>query len=247
MTNCACCGKLSEAHKSVNCMICNKPYRIECANVSAAEARKIHSNTGYSWTCKNCLQVSHDLSGLRLLISALQDEIKALKDSLLVPPAASKIPLVEMEGIIQEIGEREKRKNNIIIFGCEETGTESRSEQNEVDGSLITDICSSIGLVDDNVKVFRLGKYDPSQSNRKRPIKVTFSSESNVTLVFRNLAKVRENPKFSALSIFRDRTPMQIQLYKEVKAELNERLNNGESELKIKYTRGIPTIVRALN
>lgn len=247
MPNCACCDKLSESHKTVNCMICNKPYRIECANVSAAEARKIHSNTGYSWTCKNCLQVSHDLSGLRLLISALQDEIKALKNSILVPPVVSKIPLVEVEGIIQEIGERERRKNNIIVFGCEETVSESRTEQSEVDVSLIADICSTIGLVDDNMKVSRLGKYDPSQTNRKRPIKVTFSSELSVALVFRNLAKVRGNPKFSALSIFRDRTPMQIQLHKEIKAELNERLNNGETDLKIKYTRGIPTVVRSLN
>ena len=39
---------------------------------------------------------------------------------------------------------------------------------------------------------------------------------------------------------------MQIELYKTVKAELDNRIASGEKDLKIKYKNGIPTIVSLL-
>lgn len=247
MLKCSCCDKSSESHKTVNCLICAKPYKIECANISAAEARKIHSKTGYSWTCKHCLQFGNDLASLRTVISALQVEVKALKDSIREPPPVTKTSLIETEKIIHEISEREKRKNNIVVFGYKEATSSSRNEQSKLDNELVDEICLDLGITDANIKTFRLGKYDPTQSERKRPIKVAFSSESSVITVMRNLAKLKDNPRFTNMFIFRDRTPMQIQLHNEVKAELSARLNNGEADIKIKYIKGIPSIVSTLN
>ena len=40
---------------------------------------------------------------------------------------------------------------------------------------------------------------------------------------------------------------MQIKIYNDVKTELNNRLQNGESNLKIKFIKGIPNIISSLN
>lgn len=116
-----------------------------------------------------------------------------------------------------------------------------------MDDELVSEMCSILEITDADIKTFRLGKYDPTRSESKRPIKVVFSSVVSVTAVMRNLTKLRDNPRFGNISIFRDRTPVQIQLHNEIKTELNARLDNGETDIKIKYIKGIPSIVSSLN
>lgn len=245
MLNCTCCKKPSESHKTVNCFICSKPYKIDCVNVSSAEARKIHSGTGFSWTCKDCSKYGNDLAGLKAVISGLQDEVRALKNSILDSPASTSSTLIETEKIIQEINERSKRKNNIVIFGSNETQCGTNAEQLGVDRALVTEICSVAQVFDENLKLSRLGKFDPTSVDSRRPIKVSFTSEVHVTSVLRNISKIKS--KFPGVSIFCDRTPMQLQIHKDAKTELAERVNNGESNLKIKYKNGIPSIISTLN
>lgn len=242
-STCACCGKLSEPHKTVNCFVCNKAFKMECVNISSAEIRRINSRSGMSWTCKNCLELGNDFASLKSVIVSLQDEIKALKITIRDSNPSASTPLVQTEMIIQEICEREKRKNNIIVYGCKESDCRSNKEQIVLDEALVRDVCEELHVVDDNLKVFRLGKFDQTKTERNRPIKVSFSNESNVIKVLRGLPKLGKITRFSGISIYRDRTPMQAQLHKDIKAELSQRLDNGESNLQIKYKKGIPTIV----
>lgn len=44
-----------------------------------------------------------------------------------------------------------------------------------------------------------------------------------------------------------DKTPKEMQYYKEVKKELEERKNNGEENITIKFVNNIPKIVENLN
>lgn len=248
MPACTCCGASAETHKSVDCCVCGKLFKIECVNVSSSEVRRIHQKTGFTWTCKYCRKFGNDLNGLKSVISALEEELRTIKVSILESTSASRNSLIDMEEVIQEISERDKRRNNIVIFGCVESSEcTTNNEQIVLDTSVVTDMCSLALVGSDSLKVSRLGKFDSSQENRRRPIKITFPVETSVITILRNISKIRSNPKFSSLSIFRDRTPMQMQLHQRAKAELTDRINKGETDLKIKYDRGIPKIVSSLN
>ena len=86
------------AHKSVNCSVCDKPFKLECVGISSTEARQIHHKFGLTWTCKQCIQVSSDINSLRRVIIDLQNKIKMLKSSLLThPPLDSAASLLEYE------------------------------------------------------------------------------------------------------------------------------------------------------
>lgn len=240
---CTCCGKPSEPHKTINCFICNKPFWIECVNISSAEVRKIHLHTGMTWTCKKCLKFGDDLASLKSVIVSLQDEVKALKNTIRESTPCDNVSSIQAEMIIQEIQEREKRKNNIIIYGSRESNCDSNKKQIDLDTVLIKEMCDELKLSDDDLKVFRLGRFDPTKTDSKRPIRVTFSNESRVVSVLRGLSKLRKVPSFSNVSIYRDRTPMQAQLHKDMKAKLVQRLDDGETNLVIKYVKGVPSIV----
>lgn len=180
------------------------------------------------------------------MIVSLQDEIKKLKQSILEPPTPT-ASLLDTERIIQEISDREQRKANILIFGSDEIACSTNAVQIATDVRMVNDICLTLNIQDTHFKVSRLGKFDATLPDRRRPIKVSFSSESSVYTILRNISKLRELSKFSKLSIYRDRTPMQVQIYKNAKAELTDRISKGETNLKIVYKKGIPTVVNSLN
>lgn len=247
MPACFCCRSVIDTHKAVDCCVCSKTFNIDCVKITSAEARRIHLKTGITWTCKNCLQLGDDLNSLKSVIVSLQEEIKVLKETVLTSPPSSSSSLLESEKIIQEITDRDRRKTNIMIFGSRETKCNNYKEQIDVDITLVSDICTEMNITNTVSKVFRLGKFDSSKASNTRPMKVVFSSESTVLELLRNISKLKNNPKFSSLSISRDRTPMQAEIHKQAKLELQNRLKAGESNLKIKYNKGIPSVVSSLN
>ena len=150
------------------------------------------------------------------------------------------VSLLDTEKVIQEVAERDKRKNNIIIFGCEENSASAKDQEN-ADKDHLPNILQTLNITEDNLSFYRLGKFDPSKSNR-RPIKILLSSVDKVSVALRNAYKLRTS-QFSNISVSTDRTPMQLMIYKNMKAELNNRLGNGETNLRIKYQNGIPRII----
>lgn len=243
MPTCSCCNNTADSHKIIACCICNRPYKIECVNVTTAEARRVHQKTGFTWSCSNCQKLGDDLNALKSVIVALQEEVKSLK-SMSFQQTDS---LLESEKIIQEISERDKRKSNVILYGCDESDCTSNNVQVELDVVMVKEVCSLLQITDDSLKVSRLGKFDSTQTRRRRPIKVSFQTESHVITALRNLPNLKSTSRFSGISVYRDRTPMQLQIHRNAKAELTKRLENGEENLKIKYNRGIPTVVSSLN
>lgn len=247
--NCSCCNGPAEPHKIVNCCVCNKPYKIDCVNISSGEARKIHSKSGLTWTCKNCAQLGNDINSLKKIIIALQNDINELKSKMLTPDATnSQANLLDVEKIVQEVADREKRKFNIVVFGLkEDKDLKTNNDQLNADKVILPKILSAVGFNENDLNFMRLGKFDSSKQERCRPVKVFLSSTGNVIDILRNSFKLKLIPDYSNISISSDRTPMQLQAYKAVKNELSNRLANGELNLKIKYKNGIPGIVSNLN
>ena len=245
---CICCDSTVELHKSVNCCVCKRIDKIDCAGVSTAEARKIHQKSGLSWSCKYCIELGSDLNALKSAIVLLQDEIKVLKTTISTTQnkaSRDDNSLLETEKVIQEISEREKRKSNIMIYGCKEDTVNSNKDQHILDADKVSQILSTLDIAETEYSLFRLGKFDSTNVNRCRPLKICFSSPTPVNKALRNASKLKSTPNLNGIFISSDKTPMQIALYRNTKAELNTRLANGEQNLSLKYRNGIPTIISA--
>lgn len=242
MVNCSCCGKSATSGKIIDCCTCKNKYNIDCVSVSSAAMRHIKPDVGITWTCPSCKNETFDINTLRSALHSLQLEIVELKKSInsFTPPASSPI---NMEKIVQEVADRIDRKNNVIIYKVAELPDGNKQQQTEHDNEIIKDVFSFIGVSNLDVSsVTRLGRYDPTRKNPSRPIKVKLSSESAVSTIIRNCNKLKGS-RLSNLSISVDRTPMQNELYRGVKSELQQRIDQGETGLLIKYKAGIPTIV----
>ncbi|KAJ3658926.1 hypothetical protein Zmor_010640 [Zophobas morio] len=181
-----------------------------------------------------CAQLGNDINGLKAAIVALQDEIKILKTQVSTPVQSTTFSLIETEKIVNEVSERERRKNN--------------AEQLNVDTVFVKDMLSSLGINDtDNLKISRLGKFDATKDDRRRPIRVTLHSENSVTLVLRASKQLKTSNNWKNIYLSKDRTPMQLEIHRNIRNELHQRLANGESNLRINYKNGIPNIVSSLN
>lgn len=244
---CVHCNVTAESHKIVNCSICRKAYKIDCVDISNAEARKIHSNTGFSWSCGSCADLGNDLNSLKAIIVALRDEIETLKNTVNgTKPTSSSLSLLESEKIIQEFSEREKRKNNLIIYGSNETSN-SNKDQIVVDTASISEIFAAVSVEVPEFKVLRLGKFDSSNTSRRRPIKVQLSDESTVLSILKASRNIKSFPRWSNLGFSRDRTLMQREIYRNARTQLQHRLDGGERNIRIKYINGLPEIVSSEN
>lgn len=88
-------------------------------------------------------------------------------------------------------------------------------------------------------KALRMGK--PNQnSTRPRPLKVIFTSPSDALAVLRN--KKHLPPEYGHISIYDDKTIRQQEYFKKQKAILEQRKKNGETNLIIRFVKGIPVI-----
>lgn len=245
LIKCNCCAAPAEPHKTVLCSICRKNFKIDCVDITNAEARKIHSNTGFSWSCKLCASVGNDLNSLKAAIVSLREEIQSLK-SAVNTPVESALSMIDTEKIIQEISDRESRKTNVILYNSIETGN-SKNEQLALDVAQINEICTAAELNVSDFQVHRLGKLDLTNTTRRRPIKIKFASEASASSLLRKSTQIKSVDKWSSLGLSRDRTVMQRELYSNVRTQMRERMDAGERNLRIKYRNGIPNIVSSEN
>lgn len=239
MFTCVCCNKSTDEHMSVSCCICKKRFIGSCVDLSKTEVRKINAKCGLTYTCKHCILLGDDINGLKSAIVSLQHELKQLKAT----PTTTLNDLTNSERIIQEIQNRDRRKDNIIVFGLPEECS-NKNDQSSRDVDTVRDIFTTLQIDAPVVNSMRLGKYDSSRDVNIRPLRIKLGQSSSIGKIFRNISKLKSSNKYKHINISKDQTPMQIQLYKETKMELVRRSSAGEPNLCIKYLKGIPTIVK---
>lgn len=84
-----------------------------------------------------------------------------------------------MEKVVQEVTESEKCRKNVVIYGaCETCQATSKEDQEKLDSTLVNNLLIFLGVQGNTVSTIRLGKYDPSRENPKRPIKIKLSHEN---------------------------------------------------------------------
>ncbi|GJQ80616.1 hypothetical protein Trydic_g9202 [Trypoxylus dichotomus] len=84
--------------------------------LSITEIRTIKSKKGVSWSCRNCNILSSDINDLKAAILSLRNDLAAREKSAGIDDKA-------FEELLAELGDRNNRKQNIIMFGVPESDT----------------------------------------------------------------------------------------------------------------------------
>nr|CAI5832742.1 unnamed protein product [Callosobruchus analis] len=211
---CSCCNQPCDNHKVVTCSVCKQKYKHTCVEISSNEVRTLNANKGHNWTCKDCRSVGKNIKDLKALIIELQTEIKDLRAA---NERYSNASGFNMEDIISEISERDKRKNNIIMFNVAESDrSKSMNERVESDKSMVADI---LRIVDPeirlpNIKLMRLGLFSDSKI---RPIKIILEHSDLTRKILTNAKRLKSNNSYKHINISQDRTKRQLDYYKSVR------------------------------
>lgn len=147
---------------------------------------------------------------------------------------------------LEEIREREHRKRNLVVYGVEEMNSEEPEERKCHDVNIIKKLLESqrVEVETNNIKVYRIGRRE---NGKVRPVRVILNSFEEVKKVFLKAKDIKKTTKYSGLSFSSDRTKQEQNEYQAKKEELKNRMEKGEKDLKIKYVKGKPQILKIKN
>nr|CAH7767401.1 unnamed protein product [Callosobruchus chinensis] len=237
---CKCCNQSCDNHLLVTCSVCKDRYKHSCVDITANEVRTLNGNKGYDWTCSGCRVIGKDIKDLKSLIIQLQNEIKDLKAE---NAQNSKKSGFDFEDVVAEVTERQKRRNNIIIFNVDEPDQNKPvADQIQQDKATVKELLQYVvpDMALSDVKPFRLGRHATA---KKRPIKVVLQKSDVVRNILKNSSSLKNSRNHRSIVISQDRTMKQIEYYKALKQELVDRKSAGETNLRIKYINDLPKIV----
>lgn len=172
-------------------------------------------------------------------IKSIENNVQALKSTQSASSSSEYPASTPIYGnIIIELQERLERSKNIIITGISEPHSENMEEKRETDRCEVKKILSDIyPTYPEPEKIIRLGKYD---GKKTRPLKVCFSTPETAKILLKN----KLNCKDGHIKIYSDQTPNQKQDMENLRDELRQRKEKGESDLIIKYIKGTPKIIK---
>ena len=139
---------------------------------------------------------------------------------------------IHVEEVLNEQHDREKIKNNIILFGLEE-GTEQDEEKNKKQDvvktkEILTHVNPDVKLDKlDNATVMRIGN---KQANKTRPVKIIMESQDDKNNILRNSRKLKNTDKFSKIGLTFDKTRKQQEEYRILKEKLEEMKNKNDGK-----------------
>lgn len=227
----------------MQCDNCEGYLHHSCADIPLDELQRFTRSRakGFRFICKSCVNIKSDercnLKNIHDLLKSLRESIDNINyrlsnlESQIAGPVT--LPLRTFEDVVGEAVERISRARNIIVSGVPES-----VDAAEASRSIIVTTCGS----DNNIfatKAHRIGKI----GSKPRLIKIEFDRRGDVLHVLKNKDKLKTSI-ISKYRVFSDQTLRQRNYLKDLRQELSQRTQQGESNLTIKYFRGTPKIVQ---
>lgn len=183
------------------------------------------------------------IAGMAARMATLEGELNIYKTQPQHPQPSSSA-IADVIGISETIAEMEERKNrskNILLFNIPESTATLQSDCINDDLSQVTNILKKVDNVDTtNLQMYRLGR---KSTEKTRPIKIILSDVNQAKLV---LMKKSIHSNNNTIKIKHDLTVLQRQQISSLWKELENRQNNGEANLSIKYINSTPKIITSL-
>lgn len=245
-----CTLNVNDKSPGIQCGFCTKFFHAKCLALSKEQVALFNDIQGTLYKCEecrikpkpnkevvkecvNCHELLLAIKDLQSVVNNLQAELINLKENKMSD---------NTELIISEISERQRREKNIIIYKLEEQVNGTTANKIAADTQKAVDIIKSIApaVVTTNIKTYRLKKND---GNNISPLKVELISRDDVFTILKNKKKLKDYNM--NIQISTDKTLLQRQYLKSVISQLNQRKENGEEDLYIKYLNGKPVIAQS--
>ncbi|CAG9765929.1 unnamed protein product [Ceutorhynchus assimilis] len=174
------------------------PFHIDegCLGLAASEVRAVVlKSRSLIYFCPECREafkkipniikevknLKTGMNNLKKQVAETTENIKLIQEKIDILEAtphqlATANISEEIENMITEMEERKLRSKNVIILNINESIKANRIERSLDEKQTVLKLLENINIVDRNVVVQRLGKY---QQNRCRPIKVVFDNAND--------------------------------------------------------------------
>lgn len=159
--------------------------------------------------------------------SGISMEVDVATQSLQTPPASASIAFnTTASSIADELADRERRKNNLIIYNLPE------KSDREDDKKLFVELCKTVYSEEFAVnKILRMGRRI---ENKHRPLLVVFKHETDKSFLLTNSARLRKHDVYKTVYFSPDRTKFERLKHKKLVEELKQRKAKGETNLMIR-------------
>lgn len=273
-TKCPNCNNAVKQGSSTQCDGCQSDMHLTCIGLNSEDIRITrHKSKSVKILCNTCnkyVSELHDIKNLILSvkteftknITTLENKIQQLSQLDVIKDIKNSIDDIKkdlnevknhqpvknktilFEEIIQEISERDKRKRNLMVFNLPEPTSTNPQERVLQDRTQINKILNLANYSNSNdFKIIRLGGF---RDGYRRPIKVILDSENCVHNIIKVARSLKNMQGFENVTLSFDRTPGQVNYYRQLRSEMNDRISKGETNLRIQYVNGCPTI-KSLN
>lgn len=177
----------------------------------------------------------------------LSAEVNKLKEDIVKDVVARYAPPGEtldekIEKLRHDLEEEEQRRTNLMVFNIPESKAKDVKQRIQDDLDMLHEVLhDGVGIARPPRprKAFRVGNSAP---DKHRPLKVIFYSEADKNEVFYEFIEVkRKTPQaLGEVGISLDRTKRQTELYKKLKREKAERIEQGETNIRVKGNKVVP-------
>lgn len=164
----------------------------------------------------------------------MQSELSALRKEI----AEMSTNSVTAEDTMAEVEDRILRSRNVIIYNVPELLDPSIREKIETDTIKVNDLLVNSGVDYKIEKVICIGKNSVNPT-RPRRLKVVLSDSSSAKQLLKRKSRIANEYK-----IVNDFTLRQREYLKNLRLKLDNWIKNGESDVTIKYIKGIPNIIK---
>ena len=220
------------------CDACKETYCKDCADLSATEVAALDlKNRKMRFFCKKCDDSMSLLPKLTEMIKNMQMQIDQLINANVRETNHTN---VDVDIISNEVQDRIARSKNVILYNVPEPVSHDTNTRIQQDRDTISTI------LNDDLKVnvefsraIRLGRR--GDGLRPRPLKIICNEAYAAVEILKKRSLCKNGVKIN-----NDLTPLQRENMRKIRDELNERKTKGETDITIKYVRGVPQIV-ALN
>lgn len=131
--------------------------------------------------------------------------------------------------VLDEVEDRERRRNNIVLFGLPEQESGTAEARKEHDKGLLEEVFEALDCGEVEIDSFhRLGRV---VEGKTRPVKAVLHTREGKTEVLRNSRSLRNTDKFKRVFVSNDKTKLQQSEWNNLRKELAERKEAGEDAI----------------
>ena len=231
-TFCSMCDhEVSDDDPCIQCELCESWFCLECIGMSEAFYNELVSSShgdNVIWYCNGCKRaipgvrkVLNAVTSIHTLQENMNKRLTSLEEKVNSKPSELSMDY-KIDQAMYDFKEREKRRNNVIIYNLPEPSAEDNESKLEEEKEKINKICDHAEITSGFETASRLGEKRNEASN-PRPLKVVLSDENSKQKLLKKSDSLKNVEELKKVTVTPDYTYRQRQMNKTMKQEVAKR------------------------